>query len=262
MKALRKVTSPSLLIAALALFVALGGTSYAAKLITGAGIKNSSLTGADVKNSSLTTSDVKNGSLLKADFKAGQLSAGPQGSPGAVGPAGAPGAAGAPGPAGTAPPTKVIARKRVVATDGATEAIARAAAPEVELFSRGSLTVYGKCSRQLDTNRVRYGVFLKTSQNGVIFDSRSNTLDGGPAATDFLNTNTLETDAELEGDSVLANNATMDSEDDSDFTVFAPDGTTLRGFTGGAVKNGTLPGGNGAYGDGNVCLFTGVIIAD
>ena len=37
------------------------------------------LTGADIKDSSLTTADVKNGSLLKKDFKSGQLPAGPQG---------------------------------------------------------------------------------------------------------------------------------------------------------------------------------------
>lgn len=51
----------------------------------------------------------------------------------------------------------------------------------------------------------------------------------------------------------------MDSEDDSDFTAFAGDGTTLRGWVGAAVKNGTLAGGNGVYGDGNVCLFTAVV---
>ena len=81
------------LMATLAVFIALGGSSYAALTITGKNVrnsslagkdvKNSSLTGKDVKNSSLTTSDVKNRSLLAADFKAGQLVAG------AAGPAGA-----------------------------------------------------------------------------------------------------------------------------------------------------------------------------
>jgi hypothetical protein len=55
--------------ATLALFVALGGSSYAAIQITG----------RNVKDSSLTTKDVKNRSLLKADFKPGQLPAGAQG---------------------------------------------------------------------------------------------------------------------------------------------------------------------------------------
>ena len=81
-------------VATLALFAALGGTSYAALRVTGKNVKNSSLTGVDVKNSSLTTSDVKDRSLLSKDFKAGQLPAGAKGDKGDTGAAGA---AGAPG---------------------------------------------------------------------------------------------------------------------------------------------------------------------
>jgi hypothetical protein len=72
-------------VSVLALFVALGGSSYAAIQVTGKNVKNSSLTGRDVKNSSLTTSDVRNRSLLAQDFKAGQLPAAPQGLPGPTG---------------------------------------------------------------------------------------------------------------------------------------------------------------------------------
>lgn len=69
----------------LALFVALGGSSYAALTITGKNVKNGSLTGADIKNSSLGSVDIKDGNLLAKDFKAGQLPAGPQGSQGVKG---------------------------------------------------------------------------------------------------------------------------------------------------------------------------------
>jgi hypothetical protein len=72
-------------VATLALFVALGGSSYAAITVTGKNVKNGSLTGADVKNSSLTSSDVKNRSLLSQDFKSGQLPAGQQGAQGSKG---------------------------------------------------------------------------------------------------------------------------------------------------------------------------------
>jgi hypothetical protein len=73
--------------ATVAVFVALGGSSYAAITVTGKNVKNSSLTGTDVKNNSLTGKDVKaiksgdvsNRSLLAKDFKAGQLPAGLQG---------------------------------------------------------------------------------------------------------------------------------------------------------------------------------------
>jgi hypothetical protein len=84
-------------VATLALFVALGGSSYAAITVTGKNVRNSSLTGADVKNNSLTGRDVKSiksgdvsdGSLLGKDFKTGQIPAGPQGPKGDEGAAGA-----------------------------------------------------------------------------------------------------------------------------------------------------------------------------
>jgi hypothetical protein len=82
------------MMATVAVFIALGGTSYAALRITGSQVADGTLTGRDVKNSSLTGADVKDGSLLLKDFKKGQLTAGapgPQGAPGADGAVGAPG---------------------------------------------------------------------------------------------------------------------------------------------------------------------------
>jgi Collagen triple helix repeat (20 copies) len=61
--------------ATLALFVALGGSSYAAV----------QLTGKNIRDASLTTKDVKDRSLLGRDFKAGQLPAGSPGAPGTNG---------------------------------------------------------------------------------------------------------------------------------------------------------------------------------
>ena len=99
---LRRRLSYANVVASLALFVALGGTGYAAITITGKNVKDASLTGRDVRNSSLTTADVKNGTLLKQDFKAGQLPAGPAGPPGAPGAPGVAGAKGDTGEPGTA----------------------------------------------------------------------------------------------------------------------------------------------------------------
>jgi hypothetical protein len=96
--------------ATIAVWIAFGGTAYAAITITGKNVKDSSLTGRDIKNSSLTTDDVKNSSLVADDFKAGQLPApgasGPKGDTGAqgpkgdIGPQGASGAEGAKGDEG------------------------------------------------------------------------------------------------------------------------------------------------------------------
>jgi hypothetical protein len=77
-------------VATLALFVALGGSSYAALTVTGKNVKNSSLSGKDIKDNSVTGRDVKSiksgdvtdRSLLAKDFKAGQLPAGARGEKG------------------------------------------------------------------------------------------------------------------------------------------------------------------------------------
>ncbi|HEX2233775.1 MAG TPA: hypothetical protein VHG69_10475 [Thermoleophilaceae bacterium] len=87
--------------ATIAVFIAIGGSSYAAlrvtgrnvprdaltgadvKNLTGRDVRNNSLTGADVRN--LTGADVTNGRLLAEDFAPGQLPRGEQGAPGPPG---------------------------------------------------------------------------------------------------------------------------------------------------------------------------------
>jgi hypothetical protein len=89
---LRGTLTYSRVVATLALFVALGGSSFAAPardaakhLISGKSIKNNSISSSDIKNNSVGSKDIKNGSLLKKDFKAGQLPAGPRGPAGPAG---------------------------------------------------------------------------------------------------------------------------------------------------------------------------------
>jgi hypothetical protein len=72
-KVLGRRPSPATVISLVALFVALGGTSYAALVITGKNIKNGSITGKDVKNSTLTGKKIKNRSLTGSDVKTGSL---------------------------------------------------------------------------------------------------------------------------------------------------------------------------------------------
>jgi hypothetical protein len=59
----RLVPSPSMFVALVALFVALGGSAYAAIVITGRNIKNSTVEGADIKNGALASRDMKKDSL-------------------------------------------------------------------------------------------------------------------------------------------------------------------------------------------------------
>lgn len=80
------------LISMLALFIALGGTSYAAvqlkkNAVASKHIKKNAVTSSKIKANAVTSSKVKNGSLRLADFGSGQIPTGP------TGPAGAPGTA-------------------------------------------------------------------------------------------------------------------------------------------------------------------------
>jgi len=83
--------------ALVALFVALGGASYAAIKIP-----RNSVGTAQLKKNSVNSAKVKNRSLLAADFKQGQLPRGQTGAAGATGPTGS---TGDPGPTGEAGPT-------------------------------------------------------------------------------------------------------------------------------------------------------------
>ena len=55
--------TPALIVAIVALFMALGGTSYAALKVTGKNVANSTLTGVDIKNKSLGPKEHKPDSL-------------------------------------------------------------------------------------------------------------------------------------------------------------------------------------------------------
>lgn len=81
-------------VALLALFVALGGSSYAAIKVGSTQIVNNSIRSKDVRDNDLRSKDVRNQSLLAQDFKAGELPAGATGPTGPTGPTGATGATG------------------------------------------------------------------------------------------------------------------------------------------------------------------------
>jgi hypothetical protein len=87
----RRLRSPwhATAVAYLALFMAMGGTAYAAVQWTGANIADGSLTGADVAPNSLTGASIQDGSLTGADISAGSISASDL-APGTVGSGGSP----------------------------------------------------------------------------------------------------------------------------------------------------------------------------
>jgi hypothetical protein len=84
-----------MVVASLALFVALGGTGYAAL-----GLPKNSVGNAQLKKGAVTSKKVKDHSLMAKDFESGQLPEGSQGPPGPQGNPGAQGPQGIQGPPG------------------------------------------------------------------------------------------------------------------------------------------------------------------
>jgi hypothetical protein len=68
-----KRPSPSLVISVLALFVALGGSAYAATKIGTKNIKNNAITTAKIKKNAVTTAKIKNGAVTGAKINAATL---------------------------------------------------------------------------------------------------------------------------------------------------------------------------------------------
>jgi hypothetical protein len=96
--------SPASVLALIALFVALGGASYAAVTINGNNIQNNSIPGKKLKNGAVTNKKVKANSLRANRLTAGARASlrGAQGPRGETGAHGAQGPQGPQGPAGTA----------------------------------------------------------------------------------------------------------------------------------------------------------------
>jgi hypothetical protein len=231
----KHISAVALVVALLALVAALGGGSYAAKLITGKDIKNHSIASKDVKKNAIKSNLVKNSSLTGKDVKDGSLGAGDL--------------------AAGAADDKVTAL-RVTATSGADVAAAQAAAPEHVLFSKAPFTVYAKCFTDPsgpDTYAVAY---IRTATNGALLDSDDSSYDGTPT---FLNTDTLEDDRALQSTNPGAPNSASLFGQASSFGAFGADGTAISGLLAVGAKNGTLPGGDGAWGAGDACVFSGNI---
>ena len=87
-------------VATLALFVALGGTSYAVKQLGSGVIRDNSIRSRDVRDNSLGSGDIHNRSLLRRDFKRGQVPKGRRGKTGPPGLRGKPGKTGKTGKTG------------------------------------------------------------------------------------------------------------------------------------------------------------------
>jgi hypothetical protein len=73
MKRFMRLPSPAMVVAVAALLAAMGGSAYAAVVITGKNVRNNTLEGADIKNKSLHGRDVKVDSLGGVPIKEERL---------------------------------------------------------------------------------------------------------------------------------------------------------------------------------------------
>jgi hypothetical protein len=168
------------LVGYLALFVAFGGTSYAALALP-----RNSVGAAQIRRNAVTSKKVKDGSLLARDFKRGQLRAVGRGTPGSTGPSGpggspgVAGAAGPPGPPGTdgAPgqpgPGAVKLLRVSPGADGST----------VTLVTIGTLKITASCSVDVTSAVTDDVEFASTGSTGALQYRVSTSTDGGLATT-------------------------------------------------------------------------------
>jgi hypothetical protein len=242
----------------IALFVALGGSGYAAvhlgkNTVGTKQLKNNSITGSKIKKNSITGSKVKNHSLTGADLNLSALGTVP-----AATNAGHASTADHATSADAVSNLTLIPVKRIDATDGADFATAENAAPRVSLFSRGPFTIYAKCFRDTGTDRLYPEVFIATTQNGSILNSDDSFTDGN----NTLDSTTDEQSRILTDGDGPANANTLAGED-PDYTMFwaaAPDGTTLQGAFIAMGRNGTVANPSPLYGNGNACLVFGRVL--
>src|SRR4051794_19352897 len=243
MESRKRRPSASLVIAFVALAVAIGGTAVAASKIGPKQLKANAVTSAKIKNGAVKSPDIGDGTVASIDL-----------APGAVGTGNI--ADGSITGAKVASETlsdknisdyELIGNSpvRVVATEAATEAAARTAAPENVLFTKGQLTIYAKCFRDTTGAGTVFGeIYARTSADGALLEGDDD-LPGQPGAT-LLNTNTLETDRQLDTQSVNA--ANQASYDEAEEALTSADlATDLHLVTHIGVKQGALPAGDGAF---------------
>jgi hypothetical protein len=174
---MRRIATPSRLIAGCALFVALGGSAVAGSLVTGANVKNGSLTGKDIKDHSIGSRDLASGVLKKGP-------AGPQGPAGQQGPAGSPGAPGQTGNTGAAGPQGPGAQRLRVhyasTADTATKTF----------YTAGGLTIHTACpvvSNNARTVQLRADIpastYVAIGYQRQASASASNWVETGPSPT-------------------------------------------------------------------------------
>ncbi len=191
----RRLPSPSMVVACVALVVALGGTSYATISISGKDVRNSSLTGRDVRNSSLTGRDVRNRSLTGRDVKNRSLTARDfrrgvlrRGATGAPGPQGAQGPKGDKGDAGITRWALVNAAGEIERQSGGFRIVSAYGSNGAPAAAAGNVYIE-LTGEDLSDNGLVATISLQNGVNQNGSANGSNSTDGGAGTMNGTNTN-------------------------------------------------------------------------
>lgn len=255
-----RVPSPSTVLSAGALFVALGGTGYAAgqiaKNAVGANqIKTNAVGASEIKAGAVQASEVKNNALGGDDINESKLGTVPSAATAVT--AGSAQTAAKAGEADKAASAATAANADNAANaaklNGKTDAdfvpagaVQRvfhklAGGDKKVLFTQGSLTLEAECidngTYNGSPNRDVVVIRIATSKNGATFVSDTDTLDGGAAPTDFLNTDTAADDREMYSFN-LANGVSEQSDEIDSFSGIDPDGKAFTSGGGEAILAG------------------------
>lgn len=233
------------IVSMLALFIALGGISWAAATLPKNSVgtkqlKKNAVTNSDIKKNAVTGSKVKSNTLGGSDINESSL-------------AQVPSAASADAAASVGsdiPP--VLKRVGSTASDADFDT-ARIAATPVTLVSNGHVSIYGKCF--LVGTSLYSVTFAATDSDGTLLGS-----GGGPMfyGSPWMSSSTLEMSRFINTPISAGANSTSPMVLSSGmglFTLIGPDGVGLTGQAANAAKRGVPPTGNGPFGEGDTCLF-------
>lgn len=190
--------------ATIAVFVSLGGTSYAALVVTGANIKDGSLTGTDVRNSSLTGTDLRNGSIglldiadtAEAALRGRVGDAGPPGAAGSTGAAGAKGDTGPIGPRGIQGETGSQGAPGTPGAPGTSDTLTATGpeyTPGLDTTGFNTVQLVVPAGRWLITGRASIRVQSAYSRSSATCDIRGNGAEGHQTFTGDLTAGESET---------------------------------------------------------------------
>jgi hypothetical protein len=261
-KQIRKRLTYANVMSSLAVFLVLGGaTAFAAKTVlpkksvgtpqlkanavTTAKIKRNAVTAKKIKKNAITTAKIKNEAVTGAKVNESTLGTVPSAAVAQV-----------------ANSLDNLSQFKLVRTGnsstGADFESARAGATAVTLYDDSHFTVYGKCFVDNSGPILNSVVFIAAKQDGAIFDSDDDELDGD-APDGYLSVGTPEEQREVIDDSTGLNASEIQYEGDTEFGATAADGYTIHGDFMVAEKFGSLAAGDGPFGPGDVCLFSGQV---